>query len=168
VYGRSVAAIATFASLALAGCAGTRLASGTFHSSKGYRVSVPGAEWTPMLRGPADLELRHQPEPAGIVVNASCEDVSPQTSLEVLTRHLLLGLNPRTVVLREDVTVDGRPAQHSVLAGRARDADEPVKVEAYVVRDGRCVYDFLYAAPEGSFGVWQADFRQVVGTFARE
>jgi hypothetical protein len=168
VRGRDVAAIAAVASLALAGCAGTRIASGTFHSSKGYRLTVPGPEWAPTLRGDADLELRHHPEPARMLVNASCEDVPSHAPLEVLMRHLLVGLQHRTVILRETVMVDGRPAQHSLLAGQAADADDPVRVEAYVVRDGRCVYDFLYAAPEGSFGVWQADFRQLVGTFARE
>ena len=43
-----------------------------------------------------------------------------------------------------------------------------MKLEHYVARDDRCVYDFLYAAPLESFERWQADFRRLVSTFASE
>jgi hypothetical protein len=167
VHGRDVAASAAVAALVLAGCAGARIEGGVFHSPKGYRLALPGHEWSARLRGAADLELRHHQEPAAMLVNASCDDRLPETTLDVLTRHLLVGLGHRALLSREDVTVDGRVAQHSLLAGRSGDGT-PVQVEAYVVRDGRCVYDFLYAAPPPSFGAWRADFGRLVATFTRE
>jgi predicted Zn-dependent protease len=154
------------AALAFAGCAGKRIEQGVFHSPKGYRVTVPDGPWSALLRGAADLELRDRPGQAAMMVHASCHE--PRASLDVLERHLLFGLRHRSVVSSENVSVDGRPARHAVLEARLADAGEPVKLELYVVRDGGCVYDFIYAAPPASFALREEEFRRLVASFARE
>ena len=64
--------------------------------------------------------------------------------------------------------MNGRQAVHRVLDGRL-DADEaPTRIEAYVMRDERCVYDLVYAAPPSSFDAWRAEFRRFVESFAME
>ena len=66
-------AVGAAAACALGGCASGRIESGVYHSSKGYRVALPGPEWTVREGGRADLELRHRASPAGMLANASCD-----------------------------------------------------------------------------------------------
>ncbi|MGH7303603.1 MAG: hypothetical protein ACRELZ_09955, partial [Candidatus Rokuibacteriota bacterium] len=56
--------------LALTGCAGRRIENGVYHSPKGYRLSLPGSEWSVAKESKADLELRHQDGMAAMLVNA--------------------------------------------------------------------------------------------------
>src|SRR5205823_481925 len=94
----------------------------------------------------ADVAWRRESPPARMLVSGSCEDGLPRRPLGVLTRHLLMGLRQRTVIERGEASVGGRPAGHVVVEGRVDEEGEPLRVEAYVVKDARCVYDFLYAA----------------------
>ena len=59
-------AVGAAAACALGGCASGRIESGVYHSSKGYRVAIPGPEWTVREGGRADLELRHRASAAGM------------------------------------------------------------------------------------------------------
>jgi hypothetical protein len=158
----------TAAACALAGCAGGRIESGVFHSPKGYRVTLPGPEWTVAAGGRADLELRHREGAAGILANASCGNGAARPSLDALTRHLLLGFRGRVTLEREDEDVSGRRAAHTVVDGRLGPGDAPVRVETYVLKDARCVYDFAYVAPPGTFETWRPGFRRLVESFASE
>ncbi len=155
------------AAWAFAGCAGGRIEGGIYHSSKGYRVTLPGTEWTVAQDSRADLELRHRASPAGILANASC-DGRAAAGLGVLTRHLLMGFDGRAMLERDDVDVNGRRAAHTVLEGRLGAGDAPVRVETYVLKDARCVYDFAYVAPPASFEAWRAEFRRLVESFVTE
>jgi hypothetical protein len=152
----------------VAGCAGTRVEEGVFHSEKGYRVAMPGGDWTVVSDGAADLTLRHRDGRSGIVVNAGCGVARTRGSLAVLARHLLSGLRERSVVVREDVSVNGRTARHAIVEGRAGDAGETVRLELYVMRDDRCLYDFLYVAPPDTFDARRPDFERVVRGFRTE
>lgn len=152
----------------VAGCAGRRIEGGVYHSPKGYRVALPGTEWTVAEESEADLELRHRAAPAAMLANASCDGRASTRSLDVLSRHLLLGLGSRTTVERGEVSVNGRRAAHTVVDGRLAAKDGPVRVEAYVLKDERCVYDFAYAAPLPSFDTWRAAFRRFVESFGTE
>jgi hypothetical protein len=153
------------ATAAVAGCAGKRIENGVFFSPKGYRVAVPAGGWTVAGDTRADLELRRAG--AGMLVNAACDDV-PRAGLAVLERHLLVGLRDRTVVVEEEVSVNGMRGRHAVLEGRAAAGGPPVKVELYVMRDGRCVYDLVYAAPPAEFDRGRAAFSHLVETFVTE
>ena len=154
--------------LVAGGCAGTRLADGVFHSAKGYRVAVPGPDWQVVSRTRADLELRHRVEPAGMLVKASCDGVSTRADLKALARHLLAGLRDRVVVSAGEISLNGKVAHHAVLDGRADDGEDPVRVELYVMRDARCVYDLLYVAPPASFDDWRPAFARLVESFQTE
>ncbi len=152
----------------VAGCAGRRIEGGIFHSPKGYRVALPGEEWTVAEKSASDLELRHRTAPAAMLANAQCGGRAPARSLDVLSRHLLIGLQSRTAVERGEISVRGRRAAHTVLDGRLSAKDEPVRVETYVMKDERCVYDFAYAAPPRFFETWRAAFQRFVESFATE
>jgi hypothetical protein len=70
------------------------------------------------------------------------------------------------VLQEEHVTVAGRRAAHAVVEGRLGDGAPRMRVEAYVVKDDRCVYDFLYVAPPEAFETWRDDFVRLVETLA--
>jgi hypothetical protein len=149
----------------LGGCATTRIERGVFHSDKGYRVAVPAGAWSVASDSRADLELRHGGGQAGIVVNAACGRNRARGPLEALARHLLSGIRDRSVITAEDVPLNGRTARHAVVDGRLGDSGDPMRIELYVMRDDRCLYDFLYAAPPGTFEATRLDFQRLVGTF---
>jgi hypothetical protein len=152
----------------VAGCAGPRIVDGVFRSPKGYQVSVPAGAWVVARESRADLELVHRTEPIGMAINATCEPGRARASLGVLERHLLSGLRDRAVVSSEDTSLNGHVARHTVVDGQLGEHGAPVRVEAYVVRDGRCVYDLLYAAPAASFDDGRAGFQRLVDTFRTE
>ena len=71
---RAPVALVLGAVLALTGCAGRRIENGVYHSTKGYRVTLPGADWSVSEESNADLELRHQDGMAAMLANAECDD----------------------------------------------------------------------------------------------
>lgn len=158
---------AAVAAILLAGCAGHRIVDGVYHSPRGYRVALPGDGWR-VIEGLAELELRHDGDGAGMLANAVCEPAVVGRSLAVLRRHLLVGLVDREVVEGDEVAVNGRAATHAVVRGRRRDSEARVSVEAYVVKDARCVYDFLLVTPGAEFPSHRGDFRRLVDSFATE
>jgi hypothetical protein len=139
---------------------------GRYASPKGYTVVAPGASWTLIEQDDADVEWRRTAPPGRMLVNGSCEDGTRRRSLGVLARQLMMGVMDRTVIERDEVTIGGHPGRHVVVEGRASDGAEPLRIEAYVLKDTRCVYDFLYAAPVPSFETSRSDFRRVVDSFA--
>ena len=159
----SLVAVTTLASF---GCAGTRIADGVFNSPKGYRVTLPGSDWSVTDPGRADLALTHKDTRAAMLVNASCGRDRSSATLAVLARHLLTGVRDRSVVVREEVPVNGTVARHSIVEARVADTGEPVKIELYVMRDERCLYDFLYVAPPEAFAARRPDFERFVQTFS--
>lgn len=150
------------------GCARARIEDGRYLSAKGYRVAVPPAGWTVVAEAPADLALRHESPRAEMLVHATCDGADQGRSSAILVRHVLMGLAGRTVIVRDEVAVGGHVAAHAVVEGRAPDEKDAVRAEAYVIKGERCVYDFLYAAPAGSFETWRGDFRRVVESFTAE
>jgi hypothetical protein len=150
------------------GCAGKRIEHGMFHAPSGYRVALPGPAWAIAERGPAELELRHRSVGAGMLVNAACEGPVAGRSLDVLTRHLLVGLRDRAVLETGQVSLNGHRAVHTVVEGRPAGTEQRVRVEAYVVKDERCVYDLLYVAPPAAFDALRADFEGFVQSFTME
>jgi len=161
-------ALIVFVVAALAGCAGKRIEGGTFYSSKGYRVTLPGDSWIVDQRSGADLALRHVVLPAAMLVNAECGRSPEARTGDVLARHLFLGVRDRIVVEQGRTTVGGWPATHAVVDGRADAEGAATRIGAYVVKGERCVYDLVYVAPPGVFRLRQADFRRFVESFRAE
>jgi len=151
-----------------AGCARARIENGRYFSPKGYRVAAPPDGWTVVGRSPADLAMRHDSPRAEMLVNGSCAGEGRGGSAEILARHVLMGVMQRRVIEKGEAAIGGRLAAHVVLEGRAPDGEVPVRVEAYVMKDERCIYDFLYAAPVASFETWRRDFQRLVESFTTE
>ncbi len=165
---RAPLALALGAVIAFTGCAARRIENGVYHSDKGYRLTLPGADWSVAADSKADLELRHQDGRAAMLVNAECDERAKARSPGLLLGQLLIGLHDRATIEQNEVSVNGRQALHRVLDGRVAADGVPTRIEAYVLKDGGCVYDFAYAAPPASFDAWRADFRRFVESFAKE
>jgi hypothetical protein len=165
---RAPLALALGAVIAFTGCAGRRIENGVYHSEKGYRLTLPSAEWSVAADSKADLELRHQDGLAAMLANAECDERARSRSAGLLLGQLLIGVHDRATIEQNEVSVNGRQALHRVLDGRVAADDAPTRIEAYVLKDGTCVYDFAYAAPPASFEAWRADFRRFVESFAKE
>jgi hypothetical protein len=165
---RAPLALALGAVIVFTGCAGRRIENGVYHSGKGYRLTLPGAEWSVATESKADLELRHQDGLAAMLANAECDDRARSRSAGLLLAQLLIGLRDRATIEQNEVSVNGRQALHRVLDGRVSADGAPTRIEAYVLKEESCVYDFAYAAPPASFEAGRADFRRFVESFARE
>jgi hypothetical protein len=148
----------------LAGCSASHVENGVFYSAKGYRVSLPAHGWSVKPGGSAELELERRDPSGGMLADATCDGKTASRPLSVLTRHLTFGLKDRVVEDGGSLTLGGRPAQRAVVRGSVDGA--PVGVEAVVVKGERCVYDFLYVAPEASFDTGRGDFRAFVESFS--
>jgi hypothetical protein len=161
-------ALALGAVIAFTGCAGRRIENGVYHSDKGYRLTLPGPDWSVAADSKADLELRHQDGLAAMLANAECDDRAKSRSAGVLLGQLLIGLHDRATIEQNEVSLNGRQALHRVLDGRVAADGAPTRIEAYVLKEQDCVYDFAYAAPPASFEAGRADFRRFVDSFAKE
>ena len=155
---------ASLAALLAAGCTADRIERGVFRSSKGYEVSVPDAAWQVTRSSEADLELRRVSPPGGMLADATCGERIARRDAARLVRYLTFGLKQRADVQTEPVTVGGRAGARSTLRGTL-DGTE-VAVEAISLKDGACVYDFLYVAPVDAFAAGRADFQAFVESLA--
>ena len=149
--------------LLLAGCSMSRIENGMFYSAKGYQVRLPGAGWQIDADRTADLALRRDTPPGGMLADATCEGKTLDYSLPLLARHLTFGLRNRVTVAQSRDVVRGRPAEHAVVRGTADGTD--VMVEAVVVKTAGCIHDFLYVAQPSGFDAGRADFKAFVESF---
>lgn len=167
VFSAGMVTVSLLGALLGTGCAGRRIEQGVYHSDKGYRVRIPGPEWTVVDGSRADLELRPRNGQAGMLANATCEAQVARRSASVLQRQLLLGLPDRRLIEEEVVLVAGRPGTRAVVEAGGDDAGR-VRIETVTVSDTRCVYDLAYAAPVDVFAEWYREFGEFVASFTLE
>ena len=147
-----------------AGCSASRIENGVFYSPKGYHVTLPGDGWAVRPGGAAELELQRKNPDGGMLADATCDGPTASRPLPVLTRHLTFGLGHRETVESVQNDSGGRQAERTVVRGSVDGAD--VMVEAVVLKDARCVYDFVYVAPVNAFEAGRGDFQAFVASFA--
>jgi hypothetical protein len=165
VKSRAVAGVGALAvGLVLTGCATSHIERGTFHSAKGYQVTLPGDGWQVQGGTDADLELRRESPPGGILADATCEGRPLQHPLPILARHLTFGFTHRATVESAAEVLNGRPAERAVVRGTVDGME--VSAEAVVVKGARCIHDFLYVAPAPDFEAGRQDFRAFVQSFS--
>jgi hypothetical protein len=162
--GAALAVLVTVTALLGFGCAGTRIEDGVYRSAKGYSITLPGPAWSPTVDNRTDLQLVRPSDGAGMLANATCDELVARRRLEVLTRQVLVGLRDREVVEQDEQPLAGRPAAHAVVEGRMAPAEERLRVELFVVKGERCVYDLMYAAPPATFERWRPDFHRFAGS----
>ena len=156
------------AALMLGACATPRVENGVFRAPELFRVTVPGPGWEVTSAEPTELALRHRDGGAGILANAECREALARRDLDVLTRRLLVGLRERETLENGATTVGGVPAAHTIVEAQVGGRAQRMRLEAYVIKDERCVYDLVYVAPADAFEAQRPDFRRFVESFAKE
>jgi len=156
------------AALTLAACATASVPDTVFRVPERFRVTLPGAGWETTPMDNVELALRHRDTGAGIFANAECGEGAAQRDLGLLALQLFVGLRERERLENGPATVGGAPAAHAVIEAQASGTDGRVRLEAYVMKDERCVYDLVYVAPPHAFEAQRPDFRRFVESFAKE
>lgn len=150
----------------LLGC-GPGLREGRFlKDGLAYKVIAP-AEPAWRRIGFAENDLAWATKDTGhiIATNATCKDHGDPT-LEVLTGHLLIGFDERTLTDRKPFTLDGRAALRSFYDVSIDGV--PAEVEVVVLKKNGCIHDFTYVSPRGQRAAQQAAFDALVSGFAQE
>jgi hypothetical protein len=77
--------------------------------------------------------------------------------------------NVATEVLeRGTAQVAGLPAAHAVIEGAVAGEARRVRVEAFIIKTGECVYDLVYVAPADAYAERRPDFERFVASFVKE
>ncbi|WP_223639881.1 hypothetical protein [Corallococcus sp. EGB] len=100
-----------------------------------------------------------------IAVNSTCRDYD-DPSLQVLTKHLLMGFTERQDLGQRTFPLDGREALRSRYIAKLDGV--PVSLELVVLKKDNCVFDFSYVAPVGTADARMADFESVFQGFHGE
>ncbi|MFP2898138.1 hypothetical protein [Corallococcus sp. 4LFB] len=100
-----------------------------------------------------------------IATNSTCKD-HDDPSLQVLTKHLLMGFTERQDLGQRTFTLDGREALRSRYVAKLDGV--PIQLELVVVKKDNCVFDFSYVAPVGTADARMADFEGVFQGFHAE
>jgi hypothetical protein len=130
-----------------------------------YRVGEVPEDWRRVRLAQNDLAFFSDDTGHIMGVNSVCEGHG-DPSLEVLTRHLLMGFTERRRLSEERVVLDEREALRS--RWQAKLDGVPVELLFIVLKKDECVYDFSYVAPLGRFEERVADFEALVAGFQTE
>lgn len=103
----------------------------------GYKIQAP-TTWKPIDRKGTD-HAYETATGAKVSVASSCERVS-EASLEVLTRHLLMGTRNVKYQKRERVPIGNGEGLYSSVTAKAE--GKPLYFELFVLSTHSCVFDF--------------------------
>jgi hypothetical protein len=150
--------------LGLAGCGPAAKLTGSEYrrGAVAYRLGPLSRDWQRVRSGGADLAFRHGGG-GTIVVSGQCpaQDDAP---LDVLTNHLLFGVTARKEQARQTLTLDGREALRTQLAGALDGVT--VALDLVVLKKDGCLYDLQLIAGPTVFPDRQPDFSAFVSGFA--
>ena len=112
-----------------------------------YSLEPPGEGWRPLEMEQANLAWTNPHIGAAILVNSHCKGVE-DAPLDVLTRHLLMGMTDVEILSERVLELSRREALETTveakLDGRTR------RMRVLVLKKAGCVYDVvLDASPEG-------------------
>jgi hypothetical protein len=151
----------TYVLLLAVACAGLR--DGVYGDGRTrYRVGPVSESWQPMALQGNDLSWVSRNSPHTLAINATCADHDDPT-LEVLTRHLLMGFSARQTLEHSVETLDGRAALRSHVVAELDGV--PVELMLVVLKKNGCVYDFTYVSPVGRLDERLADFERSLSSF---
>lgn len=131
-----------------------------------YRVGELGQTWSRLLLKQKTLAFRAPDKSATIATNAFCGENFDDAPLEVLARHLYIGVEGLNVESQKELVLDGRRALSTVWNGRMDGV--PVKLETVSVKKDECLFDFYYITSPSAdtFARHRADFERFAGGFA--
>jgi hypothetical protein len=126
-----------------------------------YQVAPLPAGWQ-AVRSDAELRAFHHVEGGTIAAHGSCGD-GDDVSLQVLTNHLLFGIEDRHEQSRVPLVVDGRAALRTRLDGTLDGVR--VAMDLVVIKKNGCTYDLLLIAPPAQWARRQPAFERFIAGF---
>ena len=144
--------------LVLLSCAGPiSYSAGVYrHREHGYRLGAPrGAQgtWERIEVEGATLAFRG-PGAATAIVKSRCG--RPVAAVQLMARHLLIGLAERELLEARPVALSGRSGWLQVVD--TRDGDGPVRLKTVTLVEASCSYDLVLAAARERYAAVEADF----------
>lgn len=148
--------------LALAACTGGQLDGGVYRDGRvTYRVGTPGPRWRPMRLKGADVAYQHE-EGGAFLAHGTCPDTR-DLSLDVLTNQAQFGLERRSELSRQKLTLDGRAALRTRVTAELDGV--PVELDLVVMKRNQCTFDFQLVAARDVFPARDEDFWRFVTHF---
>lgn len=124
-----------------------------------------GGDWQAIVEKGHPIGWYNAKLGAVIQSNETCKNKRDVTSLDALTRQLLVGYSDLRSRSQETVTLGGRPALHTVADVKLDGA--PMTLDLYVVRRDNCILDLSYAAPPDRQPAGEPAFRGFVAGYFR-
>lgn len=129
-----------------------------------YRVGVLPDTWRQAAFRFKSLTFRHVFYASTIATNAFCGKNYEDASLEVLSRHLYMGIDEVKVESAHERILDGRRALFTIWMGKVDGVS--VKLETVALQKNNCLFDFYYVASPETFLTHQSDFTHFVEGFS--
>jgi hypothetical protein len=150
--------------LLLTACAAGRIRDHVYISAaKAYRVRLPAEAWDVEVGKEADLVLRHQSGQAGIVVNATCDEILQDRPLEIEMRRLFFGIRGKELLRQERHTKNPGEAVEMVLRGELD--GRSLLFHGYTLKASGCLYDLVLFAPSEHYAEVNEEFEALVDRF---
>lgn len=149
----------------LAGCGcGGKLTGAVYRDGPiVFRIGALPAPWRRVQIGNGPLAFHHA-EGGAILAHATCEPRG-DLSLNVLTNHLLFGIEQRQERPRTPLSLDGRQALRTRLVGTMDGV--PIELDLVVLKKDGCTYDLQLASSPQVFALRQRDFERFFEGFAQ-
>ncbi len=128
-----------------------------------YKIGTLPASWERQNIEGGDLAFKNTQFDGTMTVNSTCKEKKKKYSLRALSESLLIGINDKEALSREDITVDGVPALRTIYTGSLNKV--PLKLATVVLRKNICIYDFTYASSPERFDLGIVDFNNFVSQF---
>jgi len=130
------------------------LAASACAAQPSARLGTLPAGWE-RVRDRADSVAYHHAGGGTIVSARSCGDAD-DVPLDVLTNHLLLGIEGRRELARQSLVLDGRAALRTRLDATLDGV--PVALDIVVLKKDGCTVDLYLVAPRAAYAERRADF----------
>jgi hypothetical protein len=125
-------------------------------------ASLPG--WEPVRAGDAAAAYHH--EGGGTIAASSTCGPADDVPLDVLTNHLLFGVEHKQERSRVPFTLAGRAALRTRLDGTLDGV--PVSLDVVVLKKDGCTHDLMLIAPRSASALREPDFDRFVSGWAPE
>jgi hypothetical protein len=127
-----------------------------------YEVSDPGEGWSEINVDNANVAWIHDATAAALLVNSHCEGVE-DANLQVLTRHLTIGMDDRKVLEEKTIEASRRQALMTTLTATIDGVQRKLRI--LVLKKDGCVYDVVLSANPDHWEVAVEGFDRVVTRF---
>lgn len=127
-----------------------------------YQIGELSDQWKRVKIEGGDAAFLNESIGATITVDSTCNKKG-KYSLKALSESLLIGIEDKTLIQRDELTVSGENALSSIYTGKLDGI--PLKISAVVFKKGNCIYDFTYTSSPDNFSSGFGDFGEFISKF---